>query len=183
MTYGILAFFGDDSNYYIVDAARWEQILAVYRSFNDSDPGWASKALEALGWLVCDASPEAHRPDGLPDRVGTLLATYHCQQFVVEPVSGIEGRLLGILTLPRWLQPVFFRQPLPYARTEHFGELLSPLGDQCSQEGFFASVRLERITKHPGVLLLRGVDLHRPGQVAPGAHDPQELLFRGIGPV
>ena len=43
---------------------------------------------------------ETGAPKGAPERRGRLLRTIYTQTFVVERADGVEGELLGVLTLP-----------------------------------------------------------------------------------
>lgn len=60
-----------------------------------------------IGWLTSDDNvdiefkewADAH-PEHYPVRRGRLLASVYTQTFVVEPVSGVTGTLIGMLTFP-----------------------------------------------------------------------------------
>ena len=101
----VLDLSGGDAAYNFVDQERWDQILKVWKSAEEKSKsfkggGWKDHFIETIGWLTCDENPEVDAPFGAPERRGKLLKTAYTQTYTVEMVDGVEGRLLGILTLP-----------------------------------------------------------------------------------
>lgn len=98
---GVIVFDlqGGDAAYHFVDRERWDQILEVHANANENERDWTNKVVDVVGWLTSDESPETHQPVGAPDRRGKLLGTCYTQTFVIERV-GIEGNIIGLLTLP-----------------------------------------------------------------------------------
>lgn len=99
--FGIVCFDlgGGDVAFHFVDRARWDQILGVYNS-EDESQGWKDRMVDTIGWLTADDRSETDPPSNAPVRVGTLIGTRYTQTFAMEPVSGVTGSLIGILTFP-----------------------------------------------------------------------------------
>ena len=99
MKFGIIVSdLGDgDASYTFVDEERWEQIVALNETLNES----LSKddLIEYVGWLTSIPSDEVDRPKGSPDGRGTILKRVFTQTFSVEPVD-VQGQLIGIITFP-----------------------------------------------------------------------------------
>lgn len=90
---------GGDFAVHFVDSERWEQIREFHAAIDESESRWEDRFNEIVGWLTSDDETDA--PTDAPPRRGSLLKTIYTQTFVIESVNGgVEGRLLGVLTLP-----------------------------------------------------------------------------------
>lgn len=98
MKNGLIVFDlqGGDAAFVLVDAQRWHQIFSVY-------DGWADEhdvagLSEVVGWLTTDDA-SCDRPAKAPEeRVGTIIRTWHTQNYVIEPVHMED--VAWLLTLP-----------------------------------------------------------------------------------
>jgi hypothetical protein len=101
--FGIVMFdlSGGDFAVHFVNRERWEQIRETHAAIDESESRWENRFNEIVGWLTCDDETEINAPTDAPVRRGSLLKTIYTQTFVIESVNGgVEGRLLGVLTLP-----------------------------------------------------------------------------------
>lgn len=106
--YGIVTFNLSDGDavHHFVDRERWLQILAVHDAADFGLRG-RDRLRDDIGWLTNDDASEEEQeewaaayPDRCPERKGRLLTSAYTQTWSVEPVDGVTGTLIGILTLP-----------------------------------------------------------------------------------
>ena len=84
---------GDDSLFYVVDDALWDQIVTFWESGNDSHLDFMVEVV--FWWLLPDL---ADRPDNAPDRNGSVLVSLSTQTYCLEQQS--LPHIRGILHLP-----------------------------------------------------------------------------------
>jgi hypothetical protein len=90
----VVGNLGDgDASYAFVDEERWEQIVGLPDTLPNDD------LIECIAWLTMPPDPEVQRPRGAPEPRGTLLKRVFTQTFSPEAV-GLEGHIIGILTIP-----------------------------------------------------------------------------------
>lgn len=101
MKFGIVVhnLQGGDMAIHFVDEDRWNQIRDFWNEsegYNDFE--WERVVRQTVEWLTLE-DPLNKRPPGVPDRVGQTLRTVFTQKFIYEDVLGIQGELLGLLTI------------------------------------------------------------------------------------
>ena len=97
---------GGDYVVALVDDAMWAQIQflpekveAYIKKLGSGD--YATVFAWWVGWLVVDDKDEEEpcpKPEGCPDREGSLVSTWYCQAPVIEPM-GFNLPILGMVFL------------------------------------------------------------------------------------
>lgn len=86
---------GGDYAVALVDDAMWAQIQRIpdkVEAYCQEHPEWYYGQVfpQWVGWIVVDDKDEEEpcpKPDGCPDREGTLVKTWYCQSPVIEPME------------------------------------------------------------------------------------------------